>query len=126
MLGDLSLNGCMQPSLHPCRLPRQKSLKSEYALQLCVCPPNPHCVVCHRNGGGELQAAVESSDWIMVDSWEARQAGYQRSLHVLRSVQDRLAAALETQPPSEAAPGQQVTATCPSGNRWSRSSGRAP
>ena len=55
---------------------------------------------------GDLQAAVESSESLMVDPWEASQGEYQRSLIVLRSVQDRLASALRDAPsPPE---GQQV------------------
>jgi hypothetical protein len=36
------------------------------------------------------EAAVESSDWIMVDSWELAQPSYTRTLPVLKSLQSRL------------------------------------
>lgn len=50
---------------------------------------------------------MESSEFLMLDPWEASQGEYQRSLIVLRSVQDRLAAALEDAPTSSE--GQRVT-----------------
>jgi len=56
------------------------------------------------------QAAVESSGSLMVDAWEASQPEYQRSLHVLQSIQERLAAALGgASAPPDGAAGQQVT-----------------
>jgi nicotinamide mononucleotide adenylyltransferase len=43
------------------------------------------------------QAAVENSDWIMVDDWETRQPSYTRTLPVLHSMRHRLHAALGVQ-----------------------------
>ena len=43
---------------------------------------------------GYSQAAVESSESLMVDPWEVSQGEYERSLIVLQSIQDRLAATL--------------------------------
>lgn len=36
------------------------------------------------------RAAVESSDWLMVDDWETTQQQYARSILVLKSVKSRL------------------------------------
>lgn len=52
------------------------------------------------------QAAVEASDLVMVDRWEALQPEYQRSLSVLRSIKERLQKAMSVQPIAEAQPLQ--------------------
>ena len=40
------------------------------------------------------RAATGTSDWLMTDAWEAEQATHTRTLTVLRSVRERLAATL--------------------------------
>lgn len=52
------------------------------------------------------QAAVEASDLVMVDRWEALQPEYQRTLSVLRSIKERLQKAMSVQPIAEAQPLQ--------------------
>ena len=44
------------------------------------------------------QAATATSDWVMTDAWEAQQPAHTKTLFVLLSVQERLAAALEEDP----------------------------
>eukprot|EP00892_Ulva_mutabilis_P005264 jgi/Ulvmu1/3109/UM015_0149.1 len=51
-----------------------------------------------------VRAAVESSDWLMVDDWEANQAQYSRTLPVLKSVQTRLCHALQLSVEDDMAP----------------------
>jgi nicotinamide mononucleotide adenylyltransferase len=41
------------------------------------------------------EKAAETSDWIMVDPWEALQPGHSTTLPVLESIQHRLAAHME-------------------------------
>lgn len=50
------------------------------------------------------RAAASSSTWIMVDSWEAEQPHYQRTLAVLRNVESRLHQALDVQRGDSQAP----------------------
>eukprot|EP00123_Amoebidium_parasiticum_P009414 comp19456_c0_seq1/m.22625 comp19456_c0_seq1/g.22625 ORF comp19456_c0_seq1/g.22625 comp19456_c0_seq1/m.22625 type:complete len:220 (-) comp19456_c0_seq1:138-797(-) len=43
-------------------------------------------LVAAQHRGGMCRAATASSDWIIVDDWEAGQSEYQRTLEVLRKV----------------------------------------
>ena len=47
-----------------------------------------------------MQAAVESSSLVMVDTWEAAQPGYQRSLHELQRIRTKLQDSFEAQAPA--------------------------
>ena len=45
-----------------------------------------------------LRASLQSSDWLMVDDWEANQAHYSRTVPVLKSIQGRLLRAMHLKP----------------------------